>query len=88
MSEPPFRPEHFRRQDERDDLLFYTTPRLVTHIDDYAIEAIRRLYGELLPPDAAVLDLMSSWKSHLPVQPARRLTLGLGMNAVELREND
>jgi SAM-dependent methyltransferase len=88
VSEAPFRPEHFRRQDERDDPLFYTAPRLVTHIDDHAIEAIRGIYAELLPPDSAVLDLMSSWKSHLPHQPALRLTVGLGMNAVELREND
>ncbi|MEX1253030.1 MAG: class I SAM-dependent methyltransferase [Dehalococcoidia bacterium] len=88
MSEPPFRPEHFRRQDERDDPLFYTAPRLVTHIDDHAIEAIRALYAELLTPEGDVLDLMSSWKSHLPAEPPRRLTVGLGMNGVELREND
>ena len=88
MSEPPFLSEHFQRQDERDDRLFYQVPRLVTHIDDGAIEAVRRLYAELLPPDAAVLDLMSSWKSHLPDEPARRRTVGLGMNETELREND
>ena len=88
MSEAPFQPEHFRRQDERDDRLFYVMPRLVTHIDDHAIEAVRRLYAELLPRDAMVLDLMSSWKSHLPEEPPRRRTVGLGMNAPELREND
>jgi len=88
VSEPPFLPEHFRRQDERDDRLFYDAPRLVTHIDDHAIDAIQRLYAELLPPDGAVLDLMSSWKSHLPDEPARRRVVGLGMNEVELREND
>jgi SAM-dependent methyltransferase len=88
VNDAPFRPEHFRRQDERDDPLFYSAPRLVTHIDDHAIEAIRALYSELLPSGGAVLDLMSSWKSHLPDEPARRLTVGLGMNAVELREND
>jgi SAM-dependent methyltransferase len=87
VSEPPFLPEHFRRQDERDDALFYTTPRLVTHIDDGAIDAVRRLYAELLPPDAEVLDLMSSWKSHLPHELPRRRVVGLGMNEVELREN-
>ena len=88
VSEAPFLPEHFRRQDERDDGGFYSVPRLVTHIDDSAIEAIRRLYAELLPPGAAVLDLMSSWKSHLPDEPPRRRVVGLGLNETELREND
>jgi SAM-dependent methyltransferase len=87
VSETPFRSEHFRRLDERNDRLFYTLPRLVTHVDDGAIEAIRKLYAEVLPPDAAVLDLMSSWKSHLPDQPLRRRTVGLGLNETELREN-
>lgn len=87
MSEAPFLPEHFRRQDERADALFYTVPRLVTHIDEHAIEAVRRLYAELLPPAGEVLDLMSSWRSHLP-EPRRWRVTGLGMNEVELREND
>ena len=87
MSEPPFLPAHFRRQDERDDTQFYSIPRLVTHIDDHAIAAIRALYAELLPRDAAVLDLMSSWKSHLPEEPPRRRVVGLGLNETELREN-
>ncbi|MDZ4277709.1 MAG: methyltransferase domain-containing protein, partial [Dehalococcoidia bacterium] len=88
MSEAPFRPEHFRRQDERDDALFYTTPRLVTHIDDQAIAALGQLYAELLPRDGAILDLMSSWKSHLPDELPRRRVAGLGMNETELRENE
>ena len=88
VSEAPFVPEHFRREDERDDGGFYSVPRLVTHIDDGAIEAVRRLYAELLPPGAAVLDLMSSWKSHLPDEPPRRRVVGLGLNETELREND
>jgi len=80
MSEPPFAPEHFRRRDERDDGLFYAFPRLVTHIDDHAIDAIRRLYAELLPPDGAVLDLLSSWVSHLPEDVRYARVTGLGMN--------
>ncbi len=88
MSEPPFRPEHFRRMDEREDRLFYSFPRLVTHIDDGAIEAVRRLYAELLPREGAVLDLMSSWKSHLPEEVPLRRVVGLGLNETELREND
>jgi len=88
MSEAPFLPEHFRRQDEREDGLFYTSPRLVTHIDDAAIASARTLYRELLPDGGAILDLMSSWKSHLPETAAPRRVAGLGMNEAEMREND
>ena len=88
VSEAPFLPEHFRRQDEREDSLYYTAPRLMTHVDNRAIDSARALYAELLPPDGAILDMMSSWKSHLPVDLARKRTVGLGMNEVEMREND
>ena len=88
MSEAPFLPEHFQRNDEREDALYYTAPRLMTHIDDAAIDAVRALYAELLPEDGVILDMMSSWKSHLPEEVPRKRTVGLGMNEVELREND
>jgi len=88
MSEPPFEPEHFRRMDEREDAAFYSVPRLVTHIDDHAIEAVRQLYAELLPPGGAVLDLMSSWVSHLPEDVEYARVAGLGMNEEELRRNE
>jgi hypothetical protein len=58
--------ESFRRTDEAPDEEFYRTPRLVTHIDDGAIAAVTQLYRELFPPDGEILDLMSSWISHLP----------------------
>jgi SAM-dependent methyltransferase len=82
-----FKPSFFEREDESADGLFYTAPRLVVHIDDYAIEAARRLYAELLPPGGAVLDLMSSWRSHLPDSDPPRRVVGLGMNAEEMRDN-
>ena len=50
----------FRRYDETLDEEFYETPRLVTHIDERAIAAVTQLYREFLPPDGAILDLMSS----------------------------
>ena len=88
MSGPSiFEPEHFRRDDESPDPLFYSEPRLVVHIDDNAIAAVTRYLSESLPENAAVLDLMSSWRSHLPDKPSRRRTAGLGLNAVEMREN-
>jgi SAM-dependent methyltransferase len=88
MSESPFKPSFFERQDESPDPLFYTQARLLVHIDDHAIEAARRLYGETLPPGAAILDLMSSYKSHMPPELAWTRLCGLGMNEVELRAND
>jgi SAM-dependent methyltransferase len=83
----PLKPEHFRRVDESDDALFYAQPRLVTHIDDAAIGAVTALYREALPPGGAVLDLMTSWVSHLPPDVDYAAVAGLGMNAVELDEN-
>lgn len=77
----------FRRQDETPDEEFYRTPRLVTHIDDRAIAAVTQLYREFFPPGGAVLDLMSSWISHLPQEVEYGRVVGLGMNEVELKEN-
>jgi SAM-dependent methyltransferase len=79
--------EAFRRYDETPDEKFYSLPRLVTHIDDRAIAAVTQLYRELFPPDGVILDLMSSWVSHLPKDARYERVVGLGMNEVELREN-
>ena len=79
--------EAFRRYDETPDEEFYRTPRLVTHIDDRAIAAVIQLYREFFPPGGAILDLMSSWISHLPPELEYRRVVGLGMNEEELRCN-
>lgn len=83
----PLGPEHFQRDDESDDALFYREPRLVTHIDDAAVAAVTAFYGELIQPGAMVLDLMSSWVSHLPESLQLARVAGLGMNALELDHN-
>jgi SAM-dependent methyltransferase len=77
----------FRRYDETPDPWFYRQARLVTHIDDAAIAAVTQLYRELFPPGAAVLDLMSSWVSHLPPEMVYRRVVGLGLNQEELEAN-
>ena len=82
-----FRPEYFRREDERPDALFYAEPRLVVHIDEHAIRAIGAYLSETLPAGGALLDLMSSWRSHLPERPAMGKVVGLGLNRVEMKEN-
>ena len=77
----------FRRTDESPDAEFYRVPRLVTHIDDAAIAAVTSLYDDVLPPGGRVLDLMSSWVSHLPPDVGYAGVVGLGMNGVELAKN-
>jgi hypothetical protein len=68
------RPDLIRRMDESDDELFYEYPRFVVHIDDHAIADVGNIYDSLLPKGGVILDLMSSWRSHLPptLQPGRR----------------
>jgi len=75
----------FARLDERADRLFYHSPRLVQHLDAQARAQVTGVYARFLQPGMRVLDLMSSWVSHLP-DMALDVT-GLGMNAEELREN-
>lgn len=74
----------FTRLDEDDDGRFYVQPRLVQHIDSGAIAAVRDLYDEL-GLYGEVLDLCSSWVSHLARTPQR--LVALGMNADELDRN-
>jgi len=79
--------EWFARIDPSPDPLFYAAPRLVNHIDDATIAALTDYYREVLPPGGAILDLMSSWVSHLPAGVAFSRVAGLGMNAEELAAN-
>ena len=77
----------FAKQDDEDDALFYAAPRLVTHIDDAAIAALTDFYRRCLPAGGVVLDLMSSWVSHLPAEARYGEVIGHGMNAEELAAN-
>lgn len=77
----------FARLDPRDDAVFYQSPRLVQHIDTAAESRIAEIYSRFLYPGMRVLDLMSSWQSHLPEQIIDLQVTGLGMNAQELAEN-
>ena len=80
-------PDAFDKVDRGDDLAFYAPARLVTHIDDSAIAALTRAYRELVPDSARVIDLMSSWVSHLPDDRHYDEVVGHGMNAAELAAN-
>ena len=86
----PFPAWFFDRDDPTPDARFYRSERLVTHIDDAAIAAVGELYADVgidggAPEPTRVLDLMSSWVSHLRSAPASLVVLG--MNADELRAN-
>lgn len=80
-------PEWFARVDESDDAVFYQTPRLVAHIDDATIAALTDYYREVIPAGGVVLDLMSSWISHLPDDSTYAEVVGHGMNQAELDAN-
>ena len=75
----------FGRIDPSDDARFYAVERKVVHIEAGAIEALRQVYAAALPPGGEVLDLMSSWRSHLP--DGLGPVTGLGMNAAEMADN-
>lgn len=79
-----FPPGFFDRADPAPDAVFYRMDRFVTHIDEGAVAAVGALYREL-GLTGEVLDLCSSWVSHLDPAPAR--LVALGMNAAELAAN-
>lgn len=77
----------FAKQDGASDLAFYAPARLVSHIDAAAITALTAFYSACLPEGGRILDLMSSWVSHLPDDRAFSEVVGHGMNADELAAN-
>ena len=82
-----FPPDAFKKWDAGDDSDFYAQPRFVTHIDDTAIAALTSFYRERLPAGGVLLDLMSSWVSHLPSDVSYAEVIGHGMNDAELPAN-
>ncbi len=80
-------PLAYAREDESADERFYLMPRKVVHIDDGAIAALGALYAGVLPAGGRLLDLMSSWRSHLPPDFRAGEVVGLGLNAEEMADN-
>jgi hypothetical protein len=66
---------------------FYAYPRFVTHVDDGFITTLTNVYKEKLRPSWEILDLMSSWISHLPKDVTYKKVVGHGLNAQELAKN-
>ncbi|HEY1351909.1 MAG TPA: methyltransferase domain-containing protein [Ktedonobacteraceae bacterium] len=78
----------FSRQDEADDANFYAMPRMVVHLDEKAIVLIKDIARRHIPPmQVRILDLMSSFRSHLPEERPYYEVIGLGMNASEMQAN-
>ena len=73
--------------DRSDDSLFYAEPRFVHHLDASFRARLTQLYRERIPACAVVLDLMSSWVSHLPEDITYQEVIGHGLNTEELSAN-
>ena len=75
------------RPDITDDRQFYAEARFTTHIDKRAQQTVSEIHGRLLAPNTHVLDLMSSYRTHLPDGLELASLTGLGMNAEEMGRN-
>lgn len=83
-----FTAKDFARQDEADDANFYAIPRMVVHLDEKAVARVKDVARRhILPMQVRVLDLMSSFRSHLPEDRPYSEVIGLGMNAAEMQAN-
>lgn len=81
------RPEQRSKLDQSNDTDFYSFPRFVTHVDEGFIDQLTNLYRQRLQPQTRILDLMSSWVSHLPDDLEFAHVEGHGMNGEELAKN-
>ncbi|AHJ27088.1 class I SAM-dependent methyltransferase [Nodularia spumigena CS-584] len=81
------KPDQRQKLDDTDDQLFYDYPRFVTHVDDGFIQQLTDLYSDRLQPNTLILDMMSSWVSHLPAEMEFAHIEGHGLNAEELARN-
>ncbi|WP_089090348.1 class I SAM-dependent methyltransferase [Nodularia sp. NIES-3585] len=81
------KPEQRQKLDDTDDKLFYDYPRFVTHVDAGFIQQLTDLYRDRLKPNTRILDMMSSWVSHLPEAMEFAHVEGHGLNAEELARN-
>lgn len=80
-------PDQRTKLDPGNDQSFYDFPRFVTHVDDGFIGELTQLYRRYLHPGSHILDLMSSWVSHLPPEMEFAQVMGQGLNTEELAKN-
>lgn len=80
----------FTRLDTTPDSLFYSNPRFVEHVDTNAVQIMTSYIStQALSPGDAVLDLCSSWTSHIDPAVSKTVSrvVGVGMNEQELQAN-
>mmetsp|Transcript_5319 Transcript_5319/g.7526 ORF Transcript_5319/g.7526 Transcript_5319/m.7526 type:complete len:332 (+) Transcript_5319:87-1082(+) len=78
----------FGRLDSTPDSIFYTEPRFVEHVDENAVKLMTEyISDEALQSGDSVLDLCSSWTSHIKSGKDLQRVAGLGMNLKELESN-
>ncbi|MBL1211576.1 class I SAM-dependent methyltransferase [Geminocystis sp. GBBB08] len=80
-------PHQRTKLDDSEDNYFYSYPRFVNHVDDNFIQQLTNLYRQELQSNSRILDLMSSWVSHLPPEMEFSHIEGHGMNQEELAKN-
>ena len=73
--------------DSSDDLIFYQNPRYVNHLSVSFRDRLTNLYSKYLCSHFVILDLMSSWVSHLPDDIQYKKVIGHGLNESELKAN-
>ena len=76
------------KSDISDDEIFYQQPRFVHHLSNSFRNRLTSLYSEYLLNHHIILDLMSSWVSHLPSNISYKKVIGHGMNEAELSSNE
>mmetsp|Transcript_9314 Transcript_9314/g.10632 ORF Transcript_9314/g.10632 Transcript_9314/m.10632 type:complete len:305 (-) Transcript_9314:20-934(-) len=80
----------FTRLDKSPDSVFYTDPRFVEHVDENSVNTMTNFISDQVLKDGdSVLDLCSSWTSHIKASKKQSLKriVGLGMNEKELVAN-
>ena len=84
-----FSEDSFSRLDESDDSIFYSRDRFVQHLDSLALSTVEKIIQELvIEKTPAILDLMTSWDSHIPPTIQAETVVGLGLNRNELARNE
>ena len=66
---------------------FYQNPRMIDHLDRTALDQVQEFYSSILTPEMRILDLMSSFNSHLPENYRGADITGIGMNESEMQQN-
>ena len=78
----------FARLDSTPDTIFYQEPRFVEHVDEQAVKSMTSYISDtFLQSGDSVLDLCSSWTSHIRPDIQLQRVAGLGMNDKELEAN-